>query len=409
MIGETLRLVLDRLDPASPRAATESVDAILRHAGEALASDVHLQPTPDGLEIAWRIDGVLHPVARLPAAVAPNIVARLKVLADLLTYRTDQPQEGRIRVGPGQQEMRVSTFPTLHGERAVVRMFVGPGPGQFNRLEDLGWPEEILTAVRRLLAETSGMIVFSGPAGSGKTTALYTCLRELVAPGHTRLIVTLEDPIEGALPGVVQSQVNPPAGFTLETGLRSMLRQDPEIVAVGEIRDRPTAEGAIQASLTGHLVLTTFHSGSAAGALGRLADMGIEPYLIRSGLRAVVFQRLARRLCPTCARPAEDPNAGLGLPCSRSFQAAGCPECQETGFRGRIVLAEMIRPDRGELARTILERADTDRLEQAARHDGAVSRWRRAIEAVESGLTTPEEVRRVLGFDGPPTIVPDAD
>lgn len=410
MIGDSLRAALAGLDPGTSRYATDAIDRLLSEAAAARASDIHLQPTPEGLEVLWRVDGVLHPVARLPLAVSPNVVARLKVLADLLTYRSDQPQEGRVRVGTGQREMRVSTFPTLHGERAVVRLFAGPGPGRFERLEDLGWPAEIVGGIRGLLAETTGMVVFSGPAGSGKTTALYTCLRELAAVPTARSIVTLEDPVEGALPGVVQSQVQPAAGFTLETGLRSLLRQDPEVVAVGEIRDHPTAEGAIQASLTGHLVLTTFHAGSAAGALGRLADMGIEPYLIRSGLRAVVFQRLARRLCPACSTPAEaDPAAALGLPAARSFAAVGCENCHGTGFLGRVVLAEMIQPDRGTLARAVLQRADTDRLENAALQDGARTRWHRGVEAVEQGRTTPAEVRRVLGFDGPPTTVADGD
>jgi type II secretory ATPase GspE/PulE/Tfp pilus assembly ATPase PilB-like protein len=409
MLGEPLRQALSKLDPAAPRYATEAVDLVLAQAAAARASDVHLQPTPEGLEMHWRVDGVRHPVGSLPAAVAPNVVARLKVMAELLTYRSDVPQEGRIRVGLGQREMRVSTFPTLHGERAVVRMFAGPGPGRFERLEDLRLPEDVTGSLRRLLGETTGMVVLSGPAGSGKTTTLYTCLRELVAAGANRAIVTLEDPIEGALPGVVQSQVQPQAGFTLETGLRSLMRQDPEVIAVGEIRDRATAEIAIQASLTGHLVLTTFHAGGAAGALGRLADMGIEPYLIRSGLRAVGFQRLARRLCSDCSRHDEDPAALLGLAARRGYAAVGCSECDGTGYRGRAVLAEMIFPDRGELGRAVLERADTDRLDEAARRDGTISRWQRAVEAVEQGITTPAEVRRVLGFDGPPTIVTEAD
>ena len=209
--------------------------------------------------------------------------------------------------------MRLSTFPTLYGEKAVVRLFAGAG--RFLRLDDLGLPDEVREALGALLAETSGAIVLSGPAGSGKTTTIYACLRELVAAtAGRRSLATLEDPIEVAVPGVTQSQVNLAAGFTLETGLRSLLRQDPEVIVVGEIRDRPTAETAFQASLTGHLVLTTFHAGSAAGALGRLADMGIEPYLLRSGVLAVVSQRLLRRLCPDCRRETSDPAARLGLP-----------------------------------------------------------------------------------------------
>jgi hypothetical protein len=233
------------------------------------------------------------------------VVARLKVLAELLTYRTDVPQEGRIRGGPGDVEMRVSTFPTLFGEKAVVRLFAGPG--RFLRPEDLGLPPEIRATLGRLLGETSGAILLAGPAGSGKTTTIYACLRELVAASAgTRSLATLEDPIEVAVPGVAQAQVNPAAGFDLGAGLRSLLRQDPEVIAVGEIRDRATAEVAFQAALTGHLVLSTFHAGSAAGVVGRLSDMGIEPYVLRSGVRAIICQRLVRTLCglrPRGARP----------------------------------------------------------------------------------------------------------
>jgi general secretion pathway protein E len=387
---------LAKRDPGHPRYAVEVVDLFLAEARRREASDIHLQPTAEGLDVRWRIDGVLQPSALLPASVAPNVVARLKVLADLLTYRNDVPQEGRIRGLPGEVEMRLSTFPTLFGEKAVVRLFAGAG--RFLRLDDLGLPDEVGQTLGSLLAETSGAIVLSGPAGSGKTTTIYACLRELVAAtGGRRSIATLEDPIEVAVPGVTQSQVNLAAGFTLETGLRSLLRQDPEVIVVGEIRDRPTAETAFQASLTGHLVLTTFHAGSAAGALGRLADMGIEPYLLRSGVLAVVSQRLLRTLCPDCCRETSDPSARLGLPVRRAFIPVGCDTCGGTGYRGRMVLAEMLLPDRGETGRAILARTDVGELERVALAAGMVSRWNRACAAVEDGRTAPVEVRRVLG------------
>jgi type II secretory ATPase GspE/PulE/Tfp pilus assembly ATPase PilB-like protein len=388
------------LTPGSPRYATEVVDLVLAEARAIDASDVHLQPTAEGLELRWRIDGVLQPAGMLPASVAPNVIARLKVLADLLTYKMDVPQEGRIRGAPGEIEMRVSTFPTLFGEKGVVRLFASPG--RFLRLDDLGLPREILDATRNLLTATSGAIVLSGPAGSGKTTTIYACLRELAAHSRgQRSLATLEDPIEVAVPGVSQSQVNPAAGFTLEMGLRSVLRQDPEVIAVGEIRDRATAETAFQASLTGHLVLTTFHAGSAAGALGRLADMSIEPYLLRSGVLAVISQRLARRLCE-CARESHDRADLLGLDVRCARLPVGCGECGGTGYRGRFVLAEMLTAEAPEVSRAILERADVDRLERAARAAGMVGLWSRAIEAVESGRTSPMEVRRILGVSARP-------
>jgi general secretion pathway protein E len=396
MPGESFRQQLVRLDVASPKYVMDLVDLLLTEARASGTSDVHLLPSAEGVEVHWRIDGVLHRIATLPASLAPNLVARLKVLADLLTYRTDVPQEGRIRSAPGEVEMRVSTFPTLHGEKAVVRLFADPG--QYRRLDDLGLPVEIRDALRRLLAETSGALLFAGPAGSGKTTTIYACLRELVELTEgRRSLVTLEDPIEVAVPGVAQSQVNSAAGFDLATGLRSLLRQDPEVIAVGEIRDRATAEVAFQASLTGHLVLSTFHAGSAVGVISRLSDMGIEPYLLRSGILAIVCQRLVRKLC-SCSRPSNDPDTRLGLPVEHTREAVGCPECRGTGYRGRLVLAELLVPGQGDLGRAILSRTDVAQLEALATRAGLITRWQRACQAVEAGLTTPAEVRRVLGF-----------
>jgi general secretion pathway protein E len=397
---ESFCLSLTALDPSSGQYVPGLVDLVLSAARAAGASDVHIQPTADGLEFRWRIDGVLHPLAILPAPLAPNVIARLKVVADLLTYRSDVPQEGRIRGVPGEVEMRVSTFPTLYGEKAVVRLF--GGASRYQRLVDLGLPAEILEALGRLLNETSGAIFLAGPAGSGKTTTIYACLRELVErSAGTRSLVTLEDPIEVAVPGVTQSQVNNPAGFDLATGLRSLLRQDPEVIVVGEIRDRETAEVAFQASLTGHLVLSTFHAGSAAGVIGRLSDMGIEPYLLRSGVLAIVCQRLVRRLCE-CAREVHDAAAKLGLPVRCARVPVGCAECSGTGYRGRMVLAELLEPDQGAIGRAILSRTDVAQLETLAVRGGMISRWTRACEAVEAGLTAPAEVRRVLGFAAPP-------
>jgi general secretion pathway protein E len=398
---EAFRQELAALDAASAQYVTEVVSRALSAARAAGASDVHLQPTADGLELRWRIDGVLQPLATLPSALAPNVVARLKVLADLLTYRSDMPQEGRIRSAPGDVEMRVSTFPTLYGEKAVVRLF--GGSSRYQRLADLGLPSEIHDALSRLLNETSGAIFLAGPAGSGKTTTVYACLRELVdRSAGTRSLATLEDPIEVAVPGVAQSQVNASAGFGLALGLRSLLRQDPEVIVVGEIRDRETAEVAFQASLTGHLVLSTFHAGSAAGVIGRLSDMGIEPYLLRSGVLAIVCQRLVRRLCG-CAREVHEPIALLGLPVRLARVPVGCADCSGTGYRGRLVLAELLEPDQGALGRAILSRTDVAQLEALAAGAGMISRWARACDAVEAGLTSPAEVRRVLGFAGPPS------
>jgi len=295
--------------------------------------------------------------------------------------------------------MRVSTFPTLHGEKAVVRLF--GGTNRFQRIPDLGLHDDLLPRIERLLAETSGAIVVSGPAGSGKTTTVYACLRELAAAGEVpRNLVSLEDPIEVPVEGVAQSQVNPRAGLDLATGLRFMMRQDPEVIMVGEIRDRPTAEAAMQASLSGHLLLSTFHAGSAAETLGRLLDMGIEPYVLRSGLLAIVSQRLLRELCP-CARQSSRPEDRLGLPVERVRVPVGCSECAGSGYRGRFLLAEMLDLDADRVGRAVLDRRETPVLERVAIEAGMTSRWQRALAALEAGRTSPAEVRRTMGFSGP--------
>src|SRR3972149_8858927 len=294
----------------------------------------------DGLELKYRLDGGVLPTAKFPAKMAPNIIARLKVKAELLTYHTDRPQEGRIRTPDTDVEMRVSTFPTVHGERAVVRFF--GSSNKYQHLSDLGLPDDVLQSLRNLLGETSGVIVISGPAGSGKTTTAYACLREIAQyTSGARSLVSIEDPIEVVVDGGAQSQVNLQAGVDLETGLRFLMRQDPEVIFVGEIRDRATADAAMQASLTGHLLLTTFHAGSAAETVSRLLDMGIEPYILRSGLLAVLNQRLLRRLCE-CAKDSNDPNARLGLNVQRIPQSVGCSACRGTGYQGRFLIVELL-------------------------------------------------------------------
>lgn len=395
MTIEKLRSDLSALDQRDPQFATTAVDYLLATAQENQASDVHLLPTADGLDVRWRVDGVLEPLATLPGPLAPNVIARLKVLAGLLTYRTDAPQEGRIR-SSGRCEVRVSTFPTLYGEKAVMRLFADRG--QYHTLDELALQPKLVDELRRLLAETSGAILITGPAGCGKTTTLYACLREIHRQSRgSRSLVSLEDPIEVAVAGVAQTQVNQAAGFDLAAALRFVLRHDPEVIMVGEIRDRPTAETVFQASLTGHLVLSSFHAASAAGAISRLCDMEIAPYLLRSGILAILSQRLVRQLCE-CAKTVDEPDLRLGLDV-RSFRAAvGCSACRGTGYRGRIVLAEMLLIQNNEPARSMLARIDRTQLQQLAIKSGMVPLWRSACNAVEAGLTTPAEIRRVLGF-----------
>ncbi len=398
---------LSKLNAAQNAYASQFVSELLAAACEQGASDVHLHPTASGLEVRWRIDGVLQPVGTFPSGEAADVVSRLKVLAGLLTYRTDVPQEGRLGEVRGQEtevrsqekkiEMRVSTFPTLYGERAVVRIFAAEG--RFLYPEELGLPEEVQAGLLRKLDETSGALLITGPAGSGKTTTAYAALRHLARKvAGSKSLVSLEDPIEVAIPGVAQSQVNAAAGFDLAAGLRSLMRQDPEVILVGEIRDRPAAETAFQAALTGHLVLTTFHASNCTSALSRLADMGIEPYLLRSGVRGVLSQRLVRKLC-TCSQPIEREEQKLGLPISAGRVAGKCEACSLTGYSGRLVLAELLPPLEGDLATAVLARRDSQALFATAVSAGLIPLYSRACQAVEAGQTAPAEIRRVLGFD----------
>jgi type II secretory ATPase GspE/PulE/Tfp pilus assembly ATPase PilB-like protein len=394
---DTLASTLQRLDVRSPQYATEFVAALLEAAATSGVSDVHLHPVEKSLEVRWRVDGVLQSVGMFARGEAADVVTRLKVLAQLLTYHSDVPQEGRLRDVPGGIEMRLSTFPTLHGERATIRLFAASEQHRYP--DELGLPDDILRELDSLLQGSSGALVIAGPAGSGKTTTAYACLREIVRRSNgSRNIVTLEDPIESALAGASQSQVKPAAGFTLGAGLRSLLRQDPEVILVGEIRDRETAEGVFQAALTGHLVLSTFHAGSAVEAIARLIEMSIEPYSLRSGLQAVLCQRLVRRLCG-CARPAEHDEEllGLNIPRGGAKIAGGCPRCLQTGYRGRALLAELLARRNGTLTGDLLQRTDTHSIGAAAIISGMVTLESRACEGVASGITSPAEVRRVLG------------
>lgn len=398
---------LSKLNAAQNAYASQFVGELLAAACQRGVSDVHLHPTASGLEVRWRIDGVLQPVGTFPPGETADVVSRLKVLAGLLTYRTDVPQEGRLGQESGVRgqepgdkskiEMRVSTFPTLYGERAVVRIFAAGG--RFLYPEELGLPADVLSGLLHKLEETSGALLITGPAGSGKTTTAYAAVRHLARKvAGSKSLVSLEDPIEVAIPGVAQSQVNVAAGFDLATGLRSLMRQDPEVILVGEIRDRPAAETAFQAALTGHLVLSTFHASNCTSALSRLADMGIEPYLLRSGLRGILSQRLLRKLC-NCSLPIDRDEQKLGLSMNSGRIAGKCEACSHTGYSGRMLLAELLPPLEGDLAAAVLARRDSQALFSSAVRAGLIPLFHRALEAVESGQTDPAEVRRVLGFE----------
>jgi general secretion pathway protein E len=400
-----LQQFLKTATASDPQAAVAIVDALLAASVAAGASDLHLLPTPDGLDITWRIDGVLHPLGRVSKDLATNVVTRLKVLARLLTYRTNVPQEGRIAPGDGGVEVRVSTFPTLFGEKVVARN-LPRGEQPLARLDELGLPAEVQTALRATLRQTSGALVIAGPAGSGKTTTGYACLREVIdISGGRRSVASLEDPVEVMVPGVAQSQVSGAAGFDLLTGLRSLVRQDPEVIFIGEIRDAEAAGVAIQAALTGQLVITTFHATDAAAALSRLGEIGIPPYALRSGVRMIVSQRLLRRLCE-CAEP--EPSvaalaalklADLEVSAADVKRAVGCDRCRQTGYLGRLAVAEVLDLESPPVSQALLSRSDAAALRRAAAESGMTGLLPHAARLVAQGVISPAEVFRVFGIN----------
>jgi general secretion pathway protein E len=374
----------ESISPGDPRFATEFVQHLLRTARDAGASDIHLNPTADAFDAHWRLDGVLQPLVKVPREVGPNIVARLKVLAGLLTYEMALPQEGRIRDQAMRVEVRVSTFPSLYGERAVLRL-LGASNRNLESLAQLGLPPAVVTELGTYLASTSGAVLIVGPAGSGKTTTAYACLRHVVAGSRGgRSIASLEDPVEVAIDSVVQTQVNPAAGFDMATGLRSLLRLDPEVILIGEMRDKNTAEVALQAALTGQLVVTTFHAGNCDDAINRLVEIGIPAYAVRNAVRLIVAQRLVRRLC-TCAQPANvnEHAKPLGIEVQKCWIAGACEHCQHTGYRGRSLIAEW---------------RSTDRHFQPTPPTGDEQLWTAARHLIEAGITSPLETLRVLGL-----------
>lgn len=363
-------------------AVVPAVDSILAEAVRREVSDVHFEPTPDHFVIRMRMDGVIRSMASLPSALAPNVIARLKVMSDLLTYRVDVPQEGAIRQDMWRfADMRVSTFPTVHGEKAVVRIF--QAAKRLLQLEDLNFEPELLATLNRLLNERSGSILLTGPSGSGKTTTIYACLRRILQDGSGRHIVTIEDPVEQLVAGVSQSQARPGTEFDFARGLRSLLRQDPDVIVVGEIRDRETAAVATEAALTGHLVFSTLHAGSACGVVGRLLDMGVEPFLLTSSIKGVLNQRLLRSVCTTC-------HAGSNN--------SGCASCGGSGYRGRFLVAELLTFDSA-FRKAVLAKADVEVLESIAARSGLQTIRDAANAAIRAGRTTQNEVDRVLGAE----------
>lgn len=389
------------LDSAAEDASIiRFVNQVLRDAIELRASDVHLEPFEDELRIRYRIDGVLQEVP-VPAQIKrfqPAIVSRVKILSHLNIAEKRLPQDGRIKIRLEENEVdiRVSVIPMLHGEAVVMRLL--RQSSTLRGMDQMGMDPREVKSFRRMLGLPHGIILVTGPTGSGKTSTLYTALNEI--NDSVRKIITIEDPIEYQLKGINQIQVSEKAGLTFARGLRSILRHDPDVILIGEIRDQETAQIAVQASLTGHLVFSTLHTNDAPGALTRLIDMGVEPYLVASSLEAVLAQRLVRVLCKHCKKEDTSPTTQalkvqLGIPANAPIYAAGgCRECRQTGYHGRRGIFEWMDSS-NEIRQMILKRASSDQIRDTARRAGMRTLAEDGWRLVRLGVTTPEEILRV--------------
>lgn len=387
-------------DSMETKPVISIVDMLLQQAVEEDASDIHIEPDEKVFRIRYRVDGVLHEAASPPKKLQNEIISRIKIMSNLDIAETRLPQDGRLKVTlqDKQMQMRVSTIPTLHGENVVIRLI--KDSQEVLDLKSLGMDEQMREMFELMVQQPYGMILETGPTGSGKTTTLYAGLSTINSVD--RNIITVEDPIEYRLPFLRQIPVNVKAGLTFATALRSILRQDPDVIMVGEIRDCETAEIAIQAALTGHLVMSTLHTNSAASAFTRLMDMKIEPFLVASSLIGVMAQRLVRCICQKCKETYE-PNPkmweALKIPVGRMkmYRGKGCRHCHKTGFKGRIGIFEMI-PVNEEIHKAIIEGKSAGDIEKMARLQGVKGMREDALNKIEQGLTSAEEVIKAIGL-----------
>jgi general secretion pathway protein E len=401
ILGEASELGEDVLDLANEAPIIKLVNLMITEALKERASDIHIEPSEEGMTVRYRIDGMLYNALSPPKRYQQAIISRVKIMSHLNIAENRLPQDGRIKVKYGTQDVdiRVSIVPSVAGERVVLRLLV-KDERRYD-LTKLGMREDLLREHRDLLLTPHGIILVSGPTGSGKTTTLYASIRELNTPEKN--IITIEDPVEYRIQGISQMQVNPRINLTFASGLRSVLRQDPEIIMVGEIRDRETAEIAIQAAMTGHLVFSTIHTNDAASGIVRLLDMGIEPYLIASTVIAILSQRLVRVLCENCRSPVHiDPSVftaeridpapfeGKSL-----FEPKGCPGCQNTGFKDRVGIYEMIRVDDAVRA-MVIEKQDSSAIRSSCVSSGLKTMLDDGLDKVLRGVTSLDEVLRVI-------------
>jgi type II secretory ATPase GspE/PulE/Tfp pilus assembly ATPase PilB-like protein len=381
------------------------VNCILLDAIEAKASDVHIEPWESTLAVRIRLSGVLTELVHLPLDLMDKISGRFKVMASLISYQSDIPQEGHASAGPelGGVELRISIFPTTRGEKIVVRLF-DPSNRSFD-MATLGFDDDTLKTFNQLLNRPNGLMLLTGPTGSGKTTAIYSALYSIVQrTGPAVSISTVEDPVEFNLPMIAQAQINPAQNFTYPIALRSLMRQDPQVIMVGEIRDPETAGIAVQAGLTGHLVISTIHSGIAAGVYARLINMEIEPFLLSSSIIAVLGIRLIRKNCTYCSEKYQ-PEPGMLRLIPEEMQGkiefrrgTGCQECLQTGFAGRSAVTELLVAD--EVFRdAVLQKLPTRTLQQVAIKQGMRTLFQNGLTRVAAGQTTIEEILRVVAVD----------
>ncbi len=387
--------------------AVRLASAIIAEAVKARASDVHIEPQDSNVRVRYRIDGVLREVMTFPLNVGPAVASRIKVMAGMDIAERRLPQDGRVelRLDGEDIDLRVSTLPTIYGEKAEIRIL--RSKGIVGSLEELGFLDKDVVRLKEALMDPNGIILAAGPTGSGKTMTLYTALQHLNTPEKS--IVTIEDPVEFRIPGVSQVQTNPKAGLTFAQGLRSILRQDPDIVMVGEIRDRETAEIAVRFAMTGHLVLSTFHTINAAGALVRLTEMGTEPYLVASSVTTVVAQRLVRKVCPYCVETYEvdaatwDAWKGLAPEIAENAEAErgrtfkrgrGCRQCGNSGFLGRTAICEIMNVA-GDIRSLVMQGAPAEDIEEAAVKNGMTKLAIDGVSKVLLGITDPKELGKV--------------
>jgi len=398
-LAYTLDEPQDLLDATDEAPIIRLINSVLFQAVRQRASDIHFESFERGLVVRYRIDGVLYPVLTPPKHLQASIIARLKILAGLNIAEKRLPQDGRftIRTAGKDVDLRVSVLPTAHGERVVLRLL--EKENKLLNLSEMGFSADRLGTIQQLIQLTHGIILVTGPTGSGKTTTLYAALSQINAPDKN--IITVEDPIEYQLLGIGQMQVNPKINLTFAAGLRSILRQDPDVIMIGEIRDRETAEIAIHASLTGHLVFSTLHTNDAASAATRLIDMGIEPFLVASSVVAVLAQRLVRRVCKDCRQayhPDDEELIRLGIVPPKTppmfYRGTGCAACSQTGYRGRTGIYELLVMD-DEIRRLIGAKADSTAIKQAAISKGMITLKDDGADKVFHGITTTEEVMRI--------------